>query len=73
MVTIVDYNTRNHGCSWARSLSQRGETPELHPRGRRGKSQPAKRLRTIRQLENELGVKLFEQLGKKVALTEAWS
>lgn len=33
-------------------------------------SQPSVSVR-IRQLENELGVKLFEQLGKKVALTEA--
>lgn len=32
-------------------------------------SQPSVSVR-IRQLENELGVKLFEQLGKKVALTE---
>lgn len=35
-------------------------------------SQPSVSVR-IRQLENELGVKLFEQLGKKVALTEAGS
>jgi DNA-binding transcriptional LysR family regulator len=33
-------------------------------------SQPSVSVR-IRQLETELGVKLFEQLGKKVALTEA--
>ena len=33
-------------------------------------SQPSVSVR-IRQLENALGVKLFEQLGKKVALTEA--
>jgi len=33
-------------------------------------SQPSVSVR-IRQLENELGLKLFEQLGKKVALTEA--
>ncbi len=33
-------------------------------------SQPSVSVR-IRQLERELGVKLFEQLGKKVALTEA--
>lgn len=33
-------------------------------------SQPSVSVR-IRQLEEELGVKLFEQLGKKVALTEA--
>src|SRR6185503_9307829 len=33
-------------------------------------SQPSVSVR-IRQLEQELGVKLFEQLGKKVALTEA--
>ncbi|HEU5239758.1 MAG TPA: selenium metabolism-associated LysR family transcriptional regulator [Pyrinomonadaceae bacterium] len=33
-------------------------------------SQPSVSVR-IRQLENELGVKLFEQLGKKVVLTEA--
>ena len=33
-------------------------------------SQPSVSVR-IRQLENELGVKLFEQLGKKVTLTEA--
>jgi LysR family transcriptional regulator, transcriptional activator of the cysJI operon len=33
-------------------------------------SQPSVSIR-IRQLENELGVKLFDQLGKKVALTEA--
>ena len=33
-------------------------------------SQPSVSVR-IKQLENELGVKLFEQLGKKVALTEA--
>ncbi len=33
-------------------------------------SQPSVSVR-IRQLEGELGVKLFEQLGKKVALTEA--
>ena len=33
-------------------------------------SQPSVSVR-IRQLENDLGVKLFEQLGKKVALTEA--
>jgi DNA-binding transcriptional LysR family regulator len=33
-------------------------------------SQPSVSVR-IRQLEDELGVKLFEQLGKKVALTEA--
>jgi len=33
-------------------------------------SQPSVSVR-IRQLENELGVKLFEHLGKKVALTEA--
>jgi DNA-binding transcriptional LysR family regulator len=33
-------------------------------------SQPSVSVR-IRQLENELGVKLFEQLGKRVVLTEA--
>src|ERR1043166_1881068 len=33
-------------------------------------SQPSVSVR-IRQLETELGVKLFEQLGKKVALTDA--
>lgn len=33
-------------------------------------SQPSVSVR-IRQLESELGLKLFEQLGKKVALTEA--
>ena len=33
-------------------------------------SQPSVSVR-IKQLEVELGVKLFEQLGKKVALTEA--
>jgi LysR family transcriptional regulator, low CO2-responsive transcriptional regulator len=33
-------------------------------------SQPSVSVR-VRQLEAELGVKLFEQLGKKVALTEA--
>ena len=33
-------------------------------------SQPSVSVR-IRQLENEVGLKLFEQLGKKVALTEA--
>ena len=33
-------------------------------------SQPSVSVR-MRQLENDLGVKLFEQLGKKVALTEA--
>ena len=33
-------------------------------------SQPSVSVR-IKQLELELGVKLFEQLGKKVALTEA--
>jgi DNA-binding transcriptional LysR family regulator len=35
-------------------------------------SQPSVSVR-IRQLESELGVKLFEQLGKRVALTEAGS
>ena len=35
-------------------------------------SQPSVSVR-IRQLENELGVKLFEQLGKRVGLTEAGS
>lgn len=35
-------------------------------------SQPSVSVR-IKQLEDELGVKLFEQLGKKVALTEAGS
>ena len=33
-------------------------------------SQPSVSIR-VKQLENELGVKLFEQLGRKVALTEA--
>jgi DNA-binding transcriptional LysR family regulator len=33
-------------------------------------SQPSVSVR-IKQLESQLGVKLFEQLGKKVALTEA--
>ena len=33
-------------------------------------SQPSVSVR-IRQLERELGVKLFEQLGKRVALTDA--
>src|SRR5512134_3687537 len=35
-------------------------------------SQPSVSVR-IRQLESELGVKLFEQLGKRVGLTEAGS
>ena len=35
-------------------------------------SQPSVSVR-IRQLENELGVKLFEQLGKQVGLTDAGS
>ena len=71
MVTIVDYNAPIVDArglevflSVAKHLNytRAGEEVNL--------SQPSVSVR-IRQLENELGVKLFEQLGKKVALTEA--
>lgn len=71
MVTIVDYNTcimdvrgLEVFLSVAKHLNytRAGEEVNL--------SQPSVSVR-IRQLETELGVKLFEQLGKKVALTEA--
>src|SRR5687767_15251956 len=71
MVTIVDYNARIMDVrglevflSVAKHLNytRAGEEVNL--------SQPSVSVR-IRQLETELGVKLFEQLGKKVVLTEA--
>lgn len=71
MITIVDYNTRIMDVrglevflSVAKHLNytRAGEEVNL--------SQPSVSVR-IRQLENELGVRLFEQLGKKVALTDA--
>lgn len=71
MVTIVDYNNPTMDVrglevflSVAKHLNytRAGEEVNL--------SQPSVSVR-IRQLETELGVKLFEQLGKKVALTEA--
>lgn len=71
MVTIVDYNARIMDVrglevflSVAKHLNytRAGEEVNL--------SQPSVSVR-IRQLEDELGTKLFEQLGKKVSLTEA--
>lgn len=71
MVTIVDYNAPivdvrglEVFLSVAKHLNytRAGEEVNL--------SQPSVSVR-IRQLENELGTKLFEQLGKKVSLTEA--
>src|SRR5688572_8107489 len=71
MVTIVDYNPRIMDVRGLEvflcvakhlNYTRAGEEVNL--------SQPSVSVR-IRQLETELGVKLFEQLGKKVALTEA--
>lgn len=71
MVTIVDYNAPivdvrglEVFLSVAKHLNytRAGEEVNL--------SQPSVSVR-IRQLEDELGTKLFEQLGKKVSLTEA--
>jgi Cu/Ag efflux pump CusA len=60
-----------HGRSEPGSFSQRSEALELHPRGRGGEFCTAKCLGAHSSTRNEVGLKLFEQLGKKIALTEA--
>jgi len=62
---------KKHGDSGPRNLSECCQTLELTRAGNEvNLSQPSVSIR-VKHLEDELGVKLFEQLGRKVALTEA--
>src|SRR5262249_238119 len=60
-----------YGCPESAGFSERGEAFELYTCRTRGESEPTKCMGSIHQLETELRLKLFEQLGKKIALTHA--
>lgn len=64
MITVMDVRDLEVFLSVARHLNFTRAGLEVHL------SQPSVSVR-VRRLEEELGVKLFEQVGKKVALTEA--